>query len=231
MNFGKFIIAGNQTGNPEDIPPKSLEAIKNATHIFCDHLWLFKEDISDFHKIDISKKYIKETGQIYDEVLIAEEAVSILKKGHDVIFITDSGLPGFADKGMRVTDFIYSQGIKVEIIPGPTVSGVAIAVAGLPSSAEQNYCVSFFNYSLNRKREILTQIKDFSCTTVVLCHPEEVKENIDIGLEIFGQDRIAAICKNISMPSQEIFRGSLKELKKKNLFFKNCRTAIVFQGK
>jgi len=231
MDFGKFIIAGNQTGNPEDIPPKTLDAIKNSTHIFCDHLSVFKREVLDLYKIDVSEKSVRETNEIHDETKIAKEALSILKKGHDVVFITDSGLPGIADKGNRVTDLIYGQGIKVEIIPGPTIPGVAIAISGLPSSAQESYCASFFDYSLKRKHEILSRIKDLSCTIVVLCHPKEVKENIELGIEIFGQSRVAAICKNISMPSQEIIRGPLKELKDKDLSFKNCRTAIVFQGK
>jgi 16S rRNA (cytidine1402-2'-O)-methyltransferase len=230
MDFGKFIIAGNQTGNPEDIPPKTLNAIKNATHIFFDYLSIFKRDVLDFYKIDVSNKFIKETGKMHDESEIAKEAIAILKNGHDVVFITDSGLPGIADKGMVVTDLIYGQGIRVEVIPGPTIPGVAMAIAGLPSSAQESYCASFFNYSTERKRKILTRVKDFPCTIIILCHPKEVRENIQLGLEVFGDSRLAAICKNISLPSQEIFRGYLKDLNDKNIHFKNGYTTIVFQG-
>jgi 16S rRNA (cytidine1402-2'-O)-methyltransferase len=231
MTFGKFIIAGNQTGNPEDLPTRTLVAIKTATHIFCDHFRVFKKDILDFYQIDISDKNIKETGQIYNEILIAEEAISILKDGKDVLFITDSGLPGFADKGMKVTDKIYAEGFEVQIIPGPTIAGLAIAVAGLPSSAEQTYCISLFDYTQKEKHKILSSVKDFECTIVVLCHPEEVKNNLELGAEIFGLGRWAAVCKNISMPSQEIFRGQLKDLTQQNISPKECYTTLVFQGK
>jgi 16S rRNA (cytidine1402-2'-O)-methyltransferase len=231
MTFGKFVIAGNQTGNPEDLPARTLEAIKSATHIFCDHFRVFKKEILDFYEIDISDKSIKETGQIYNEFSIAEDAISILKDGNDVVFITDSGLPGFADKGMTVTHKIYSEGFQVQVIPGPTIAGVAIAFAGLPSNAEQTYCASLFDYTKKQKHKILSNIKNFECTTVVLCHPEEVNDNLKLASEVFGMTRLAAICKDISMPSQEIFRGQLKDLVEQDIHFNEGYLALVFQGK
>lgn len=230
MSLGKLTIAANHSGDPSDIPAKTIQAIKNTKHIFCDHLWLFKKDVVNFHSIDISDKTITEIGHISNENDIAKTAIEILKAGEDIVFITDHGLPGFADKGVIAIGAVYSQGVDIKIIPGPTVAGLAIAIAGISSTAEEYYAMSVFDYEFDSKVKKFEKLKDFASNMVVLCHPEEVVENLKIAAEVFSSSRWAAICIDIGLNTQKIIRGSIEELQKHNLELEDCATCIVFQG-
>ena len=151
MSFGKLIIAANHSGDPSDVPAKTIDAIKNTKHIFCDYFRIFQEDLINFHSIDVSDKVIVETGPRVFDNGISDDIIEILKTGKDVIFITDHGLPGFADKGAGILHDIYNQGIDVRIIPGPSIAALAIAISGIMSSADEYYAMSIFNYELSQK--------------------------------------------------------------------------------
>jgi 16S rRNA (cytidine1402-2'-O)-methyltransferase len=230
VSLGKLIIAANHSGDPSDIPAKTIQAIKETKHIFCDHLWLFKKDVVNFHSIDISDKAITEVGHLTAENDIANLIIEVLKAGQDVVFITDHGLPGFADKGVIAIGGVYSQGVDIKIIPGPTIAGLAIAIAGISSTAEEYYAMSIFDYEFSNKVKKFEKLKDFPSNMVVLCHPEEVAENLNIASEIFSSSRWAAVCIDIGLNTQKIIRGSIGELQKHNLNLEDCATCIVFQG-
>ena len=146
MRPGTLIVCANHIGNILDVPPRTIEKIRQTKHIFCDHLETFDQDIAIPYKIDMNDKIIFEVGidENGEENNTVKAALSVLQKGKDIVFISDNGLPGFADRGTRIIDIVYQNNIPVEIIPGPSIVSAAVAVAGIPSSSSDVLFISFF---------------------------------------------------------------------------------------
>ena len=58
MRPGTLIVCANHIGNILDVPPRTIEKIKQTEHIFCDHLRTFNQDIVIPYKIDMNDKIV-----------------------------------------------------------------------------------------------------------------------------------------------------------------------------
>lgn len=230
MSFGKLIICGNHTGNVADVPARTITAIRNTKNIFFDHLPSFNEDIILKYQIDITDKNIFEVGNIFQEEITAGMIKESLLNEEDAVFICDTGLPGFADKGVNIINLIHDAGIEVEVVSGPSILSSAIAVAGIPSNGNHICGLSVFDFDADKRSEALRVIQSFPGTTVVLDYPENIYEDLEILFGFGLNNRMAAICINVGMDSQKILRGTVSELLKSKLAISNCYTSIAIQG-
>lgn len=231
MVTGSFIVCASHTGNLLDVPARTLDKIKNTKYIFCEFLYEFNRTFVEFYKIDMSGKIIVDTGGNHDQEKIASDIIKILMSGEDVVFITDSGLIGFADNGVSIVHLMYMSGINVELIPGPTIVSSAIAIAGIPASARDVIFTSFFDYDIEEKKKKLSQIKNIDATIVILDFPYKIKELIVAIKESIGDERFAALCVNIGMDSQLITRKRIKNFLDEDLELDDyCYTTLVLEG-
>ena len=208
MRPGTLIVCANHIGNILDVPPRTIEKIRQTKHIFCEYLETFNRDIAIPYKINMNEKIVFEVGidENDQENNTAKAALSVLQKGEDVVFISDNGLPGFADRGTIIIDAIYENNIPVEIVPGPSIVSAAIAVAGIPSSSSDVLFVSFFDSNEKEKLNKLELIKDFDASIVFLDFPENMQWLINSIEKIIGEKRLAALCINVGLEPQKIIR-------------------------
>jgi 16S rRNA (cytidine1402-2'-O)-methyltransferase len=233
VSKGKLIVCSNHTGNLDDIPSRTIETIKKNKHIFCEYFYRLKQDILDYHQIDLKDKEIIEFQENSEYKALA---LSILSSGNNLVFISEHGLPGIADDGLWIIDFVYNNGYDVEIIPGPSIFPTALAFSGIPSQSTDIYFLQLFGRSEKDKRRRIKEISNIDTTIVVLDFSYEIEKLISIFNEELDGDRIAALCINIGMPGQKIIRESLSELKNKKLSLKEnykdiiCVTTLVIQS-
>ena len=211
MRPGTLIVCANHIGSILDIPSRTIEKIRQTKHIFCDHLEIFNQDIAIPYKINMNEKIVFEVGinENAEESNTVKAALSVLQKGDDIVFISDNGLPGFADRGTRIIDIVYNNNIPVEIVPGPSIVSAAVAVAGIPSSSSDVLFVSFFEHNEKEKREKIKLIKDLDASIVFLDFPKNMKWLINTIEEIAGGSRLAALCINVGLETQKIIRKEL----------------------
>lgn len=209
MTTGKFIIAANHIGNIQDIPSRTIEAITNSEHIFCDFYHHFYNDIIKPYQIDVSQKTIT---AIEGKAEFEDLAESILVSGKDIVFICDNGLPGFADNGLELVKSIYQKNLPVEIIPGPSILPAALAISGISENDSDLYFMQMFSCSTEQKIEKLQSLKGFNVTAVILDFQDYVEDIILWANNILDGSRMVAICINVGMDSQKIIRGTLADL-------------------
>jgi 16S rRNA (cytidine1402-2'-O)-methyltransferase len=211
MRPGTLIVCANHIGNILDVPPRTIEKIRQTKHIFCDHLEVFNRDIAIPYKINMNEKTVFEVGidENAEENKTVKAALSVLQKGEDIVFICDHGLPGFADRGTRIIDIVYKNNIPVEIIPGPSIVSAAVSVAGIPSSSSDVLFISFFESNEKEKLNKLELIKDFDGNIVFLDFPENMEWLINRIEEVVGRHRSAALCINVGLETQRIIRKEL----------------------
>ena len=232
MRPGTLIVCANHIGNILDVPPRTIEKIRQTKHIFCEYLDIFNRDIAIPYKINMNEKIVFEVGidENDQEDNTAKAALSVLQKGKDVVFISDNGLPGFADRGTRIIDIVYKNNIPVEIIPGPSIVSAAVAVAGIPSSSSDVLFISFFESTEKEKLNKLELIKDFDASIVFLDFPENMQWLIYNIEKIIGEKRLAALCINVGMEPQRIIRKKIFLFKEDFPDLTDSYVTLVLEG-
>lgn len=232
MNLGKLIVCGNQIGNLFDLPAKTIEHIKMLDNIICDTRDRFLNEIINPLKIDISNKTIipfepelNNTDKIIDFVINKTYA------GEDVVFICDAGMPGISDWGTQLVKEVQDKNIDVELIPGPSIITAALAIAGIPAKTEKLFYAGFMDSSNDEIEATLAATTLLSPCLVLIDHPEHMGEVIRLVGKIYNDPQVA-LCINLTMPSQQILRGSATEIRKKYLELTDwdCFMTLVVDG-
>jgi 16S rRNA (cytidine1402-2'-O)-methyltransferase len=126
-----------------------------------------------------------------------------------VALISDAGTPGISDPGFFLVREAVRAGIEVQTLPGATAFVPALVSSGLP-------CDRFvFEGFLPQKKGRLTRLealRDEQRTMVFYESPFRLVKTLQQFTEVFGPERPACVCREISKVHEESVRGSLEEL-------------------
>ena len=133
-----------------------------------------------------------------------------LRAGHDVLLVTDAGMPGVSDPGYRLTAAAAQAGIRVTILPGPSAVTAALAVSGLPTD---RFCFEGFppRGRGDRSRRF-AELTGEPRTMVFFESPRRAGTTLGELSAAFGAERRAVVCRELTKTHEEIRRGTLTEL-------------------
>jgi 16S rRNA (cytidine1402-2'-O)-methyltransferase len=133
-----------------------------------------------------------------------------LRNGLDVLVVTDAGMPSVSDPGYRLVAAAVAERIGVRVLPGPSAVTAALAVSGLPVD---RFCFEGF---LPRKgagrRRLLTELAAEKRTMVFFESPHRLTDSLGDLVAVFGAERQAVVCRELTKTYEEIVRGTLAEL-------------------
>ncbi|MFE4023449.1 16S rRNA (cytidine(1402)-2'-O)-methyltransferase [Streptomyces sp. NPDC059101] len=145
-----------------------------------------------------------------NEAARTPELADALSGGARVLLVTDAGMPSVSDPGYRLVAAAVERGIKVTAVPGPSAVLTALAVSGLPVD---RFCFEGF---LPRKAgERLSRLRESAGerrTLVYFEAPHRLDDTLAAMAEVFGADRRAAVCRELTKTYEEVRRGGLGEL-------------------
>lgn len=198
-------LVATPIGNLKDITLRALEVLKAADGIASEdtrrtgqllkHYGIEKKKFLSFHGHSGA-------GRI-------REIVSLLKEGKTVALVSDSGTPLISDPGFSLVREAIREGIRVEMVPGPSAPIAALAVSGLPTERFTFY--GFLSAKSTRRKKELQELAGFKHTLVFLESPHRLSAALGDMLEILG-DREIALCREMTKKFEEIVRGNLKDL-------------------
>jgi 16S rRNA (cytidine1402-2'-O)-methyltransferase len=133
-----------------------------------------------------------------------------LRRGQDVLLITDAGMPVISDPGYRLVAAASHQGIRVTVLPGPSAVIAALAVSGLPC---ERFC--FEGFPPRRAQERAKRLADLAFeprTLVFFESPRRLADTLSALVEAMGPRRRAVVCRELTKTHEEVRRGTLEEL-------------------
>lgn len=138
------------------------------------------------------------------------ELVEALARGARVLLVTDAGMPSVSDPGYRLVAAAVEKDIKVTAVPGPSAVLTALAMSGLPVD---RFCFEGFlprkaGERLGRLREVEGERR----TLVYFEAPHRLDDTLAAMAEVFGAERRAAVCRELTKTYEEVKRGGLGEL-------------------
>jgi 16S rRNA (cytidine1402-2'-O)-methyltransferase len=202
-----LMLAAAPIGRPEDASPRLAEALAAAPVVAA-------EDTRRLRRL-ASALGVRLTGRVisyYDDVEAARTPglLAELEAGHDVLLVTDAGMPGVSDPGYRLVSAAAAVGIRVTVLPGPSAVTAALAVSGLPSD---RFCFEGFPPRGKGERERRFAALASEPRTMIFF---ESRRRLSVTLRglaaALGPERPAVACRELTKTHEEIARGTLAEL-------------------
>jgi 16S rRNA (cytidine1402-2'-O)-methyltransferase len=138
------------------------------------------------------------------------ELVDALVGGARVLLVTDAGMPSVSDPGYRLVAAAVERGIRVTAVPGPSAVLTALALSGLPVD---RFCFEgFLPRKAGERRSRLAEVAGERRTLVYFEAPHRLDDTLAAMAEVFGAERRAAVCRELTKTYEEVKRGPLKEL-------------------
>jgi len=204
---GTLVLAGTPIGDIADAPPRLAEELTGADVIAA-------EDTRRLRRLTQGLG-VTPKGRIVsyfegNEAARTPELVEELLGGARVLLVTDAGMPSVSDPGYRLVAAAVERDVRVTAVPGPSAVLTALALSGLPVD---RFCFEGFlprksGERLSRLREVAEERR----TLVYFEAPHRLDDTLAAMAEVFGAERRAAVCRELTKTYEEVKRGALGAL-------------------
>jgi 16S rRNA (cytidine1402-2'-O)-methyltransferase len=202
-----LILAATPLGNPGDASPRLKRAIESASIIAA-------EDSRRFHRLctDIEVTFTARVLSFFEgnEIERTRELISELKSGATVLVVSDAGMPTISDPGFRLMRDAIAEGIEVSVIPGASAVTMSVALSGLPT--DRFSFEGFPPRTAGARLATFEKLRFEERTMVFFEAPHRLAESVIDAVNVFGADRLGAICREMTKRYEETIRGTLGEL-------------------
>ncbi len=145
----------------------------------------------------------------FNEHGTSAQVVERLLAGQMVALVSDAGTPGISDPGFFLVREAVRAGIEVQTLPGATAFVPALVSSGLPCD---RFCFEGFLPQKKGRQTRLQRLAEEDRTMVFYESPYRVLKTLQQFCEVFGEDRPASVCREISKIHEESVRGTLAEV-------------------
>jgi 16S rRNA (cytidine1402-2'-O)-methyltransferase len=204
VKSGKLILVPTPIGNLQDITLRAIEVLRAADIILAEDTRVSSKLMKH---LEIEKRLISH--HKFNEHKTANTIVRQIEMGNVVAMISDAGTPAISDPGFLLVRACVEKNIEVECLPGPTALLPALAVSGLPTEK------FVFEGFLPQKKGRQTRLKflaEETRTMIFYESPFRLVKALGQFSTLWGEDRRACVCRELSKMFEEVKRGTLKEL-------------------
>lgn len=204
---GRLVLAATPLGDSRDASPRLVEALATADVVAA-------EDTRRLRSLATALG-VTVTGRVvshYDAVEAARVPALLdgVRDGRTVLVITDAGMPLVSDPGFRLVSAAVAEGLAVTCLPGPSAVTTALALSGLRCD---RFCFEgFAPRKPGARRRWLTELISETRTCVFFESPHRLAATLADAAERLGGQRVAAVCRELTKPYEEVRRGGLGEL-------------------
>lgn len=136
--------------------------------------------------------------------------LAALAVGKSVAYASDAGTPLVADPGYQLAREAIGAGHRVIAAPGPSAALAALSVSGLPS--DRFLFAGFAPAQGAARKKFLHEMGAIPATVILFESPKRICRLLTELCESWGQEREAALCRELTKRHEEVRRGSLGTL-------------------
>jgi 16S rRNA (cytidine1402-2'-O)-methyltransferase len=145
-----------------------------------------------------------------NETARTPQLLDALRSGERVLLVTDAGMPSVSDPGYRLVAAAVAEDLAVTAVPGPSAVLTALAVSGLPVD---RFCFEgFLPRKAGERSRRLADLAAEQRTMVFFEAPHRTAAALGAMAEALGDDRPAAVCRELTKTHEEVRRGPLRDL-------------------
>ncbi|WP_085033839.1 16S rRNA (cytidine(1402)-2'-O)-methyltransferase [Ensifer aridi] len=199
-------LVATPIGNLADITLRALETIAGADVLACEDTRVTRVLLDRYGIVNRPFAYHEHNAAEAGPRLIAA-----LAEGKSVALVSDAGTPLVSDPGYRLAQHAIEAGYRVVPIPGPSAPLAALVGSGLPSDAF--LFAGFLPVKDKARRDRLAEVAAIPATLLFFESPHRIAATVAAAAEVLGEDRKAAVCRELTKAFEEFRRGTLRELK------------------
>lgn len=202
--MGILYVVPTPVGNMEDMTFRAVRILKEVSLVLAE----------DTRTSGILLKHYGIQNRLmshhkFNEHGTSARVVELLKAGQSVALISDAGTPGISDPGFFLVREAVRAGVEVQCLPGATAFVPALVCSGLPCD---RFVFEGFLPQKKGRQTRLEALKTEERTMVFYESPYRLLKTLKQLAGVFGGERRASVCREISKVHEESVRGSLAEV-------------------
>ncbi|WP_257158869.1 16S rRNA (cytidine(1402)-2'-O)-methyltransferase [Corynebacterium cystitidis] len=199
-------IAATPLGNIADASPRLVAALQRASVIAAEDTRRVR-NLASALGAEITGRVISNfdhnEGKRVDELITAARSSLVL-------VVSDAGMPVLSDPGHCLVSAAHDAGIPVTCFPGPSAVPTALAVSGLNVGH-----FIFDGFAPRKQGARQTWLESLIAEKRAVCFfesPHRLASTLEHAAEVLGDQRRAAVCRELTKTYEQVRRGTLPEL-------------------
>lgn len=199
---GQLTIIATPIGNLDDLSPRAQRAIGAAALILVEDR---RHAQRLFQHLGVQPKTL--ALHEHNERVLAPQIALRIAAGEHIALLSDAGMPLISDPGFPLLALLREQQLPVTIIPGPNAALSALALSGLPS--DRFSFEGFLPAKGGARRTRILALQREPRSMIFYEAPHRISETLADMVELWGEDRGAALCRELTKVYEECLRDSL----------------------
>ncbi|CAI2574204.1 16S rRNA (cytidine(1402)-2'-O)-methyltransferase [Apilactobacillus kunkeei] len=202
---GILYLVPTPIGNLDDMTFRAIKTLKEVDLIAAENPSHTQQLLNHF-EIDTKKISFREDNKDYR----IDELVQTLNDGQNVAQVSDAGMPSISDPGQELVKACVDNNINVVPLPGANAGLTALIASGLVP--QPFYFFGFLNRKNSDQISELEELNQHSETLIFYEAPHRLNKTLKNMQKVFGADRQAVLCRELTKKFEEFDRGSISEL-------------------
>jgi 16S rRNA (cytidine1402-2'-O)-methyltransferase len=200
VGTGRLLVVATPIGNLEDLAPRALAALREATLVLCEDTRR-TGNLFARHGLTTPRVSCHE----HNEYRRIPEMLDRLARGETLALVSDAGTPGLSDPGRLLAAAAAEAGHRVEPVAGPSAVAALLSVSGFPAVP-----FSFLGFPPSRRGERARWYARFAGrdeTRVLFESPFRVVESLEEMARTWS-DPAVCLGRELTKLHEEVLRGT-----------------------
>ncbi|MSQ99465.1 MAG: 16S rRNA (cytidine(1402)-2'-O)-methyltransferase [Xanthomonadales bacterium] len=203
--IAELFVVATPIGNLDDMTYRAVNILSNVsvvaaedtrhTRVLFDHFGI-KTPLVILHE--------------HNESAVGPQLVKRLCAGESVALVSDAGTPLLSDPGYRLLNLAIAANVTIKAIPGPSAITAALSIAGL--ATDRFVFEGFLPARQAARTTCLERLRFESRTLVFFESSHRVLASVKDIAQVFGAQRLAVICRELTKRFETTLRGELGHL-------------------
>lgn len=204
---GLYFVA-TPIGAARDITLRALDILASADILAAEDTRTLRH-LMEIHGIQPGNRQILAYHDHNGEK-VRPRLLAALAAGQSVAYASEAGTPLVADPGFQLARAAIAAGHPVVAAPGPSAVLAALTVSGLPS--DRFLFAGFPPAAAAARRRFLEELAGVPATLILYESPKRIRGLLTELRDTLGEDRQAAVCRELTKRFEEVSRGTLAQL-------------------
>jgi len=202
---GQLNIVSTPIGNLRDITFRAIEVLKSVDLILAEDTRVAQKLLNHY---SIENKIT--SFNLINENQKTKTLIKKLKEGKNIALIADAGTPLISDPGYLLIRSAREESIQVIPVPGCSAAIAALTASGIASDKFTFY--GFLPKTKVKRAKELRKLTNRSETLIFYESVHRIVNTIESMKEIFGENRNAVLCKEITKLYESFLGSNLLEI-------------------
>lgn len=204
---GLYFVA-TPIGTARDITLRALDTLASADVLAAEDTRTLRR-LMEIHGVKLAGRRIVAYHD-HNGASVRPALLRAIGEGKSVAYASEAGTPLVADPGYQLARAAIDAGLPVTSAPGPSAMIAALTIAGLPT--DRFLFAGFPPAAKGARASWLKELAGVPASLVIYESAKRINRTLDEMVTLLGEERQAAVCRELTKRFEEVLRGTLAEL-------------------